>query len=165
MIALVLRPYRDDTRPFLAYREQDSLQTLAQAMEEYYRANEGVVFRPAALAPASAALFRSHDICHVIFGLDTTLRDEAMADARTMLCSDVGWKSYSLYLNDPLAKAVFQQLPWWQAALVPLRSIPRLVRAIIDARRMPKKWPWVPPESFQTRTLAELRREYGIRVL
>jgi len=33
----------------------------------------------------AAALFRSHDICHVIFGLDTVLADEVMADLRTPL--------------------------------------------------------------------------------
>jgi hypothetical protein len=30
------------------------------------------------LSDESAELFRSHDICHVIFGLDTTFADEAM---------------------------------------------------------------------------------------
>jgi hypothetical protein len=31
--------------------------------------------------------------------------------------------------------------------------------------RMTKRWPWAPPEAFQERTLAELREEFGIRVL
>ncbi len=48
---------------------------------------------PSALAPESAALFRRHDICHVIFGLDTTIADEAMADTRTMLSCDVGFSA------------------------------------------------------------------------
>jgi hypothetical protein len=42
----------------------------------------------------SAEPFRSHDICHVIFGLDTTFADEAMVDTRTLLSCDVGVRKY-----------------------------------------------------------------------
>ncbi|HJW41490.1 MAG TPA: hypothetical protein VJ476_09720 [Rhizomicrobium sp.] len=165
MVALVIRPYA--TAAFMPhrYQQQDSPQTLAEGLEEYYRANAGIVSRPAALPPASAALFRSHDICHVIFGLDTTLADETLADTRTLFSCDVGWKTYTGYINDPLAKAVFAELGVWRTIAVTLRSIPRIVRAWRERKRMTKKWPWVPPESFQVRTLADLRREFGIRVM
>jgi len=165
MVALVLRPYADASRPALDYREQDSKQTLARALDEYYRANQGVVSRPDSLAPASAALFRSHDICHVIFGLDTTLADETMADTRTLLSCDVGWKVYTSYINDPLAKAVFAELGIWRTVTATVRTLPRIARVIGENWRMKKKWPWVPPESYYARTLGELRREYGIRVI
>src|SRR5215475_1345781 len=102
MVALVIRPYSVSGTPRHHYQEQDSQQTLAEGLEEYYRVNRGIVSRPATLAPASAALFQSHDLCHVIFGLDTTLADETMADTRTLLSSDVGWRAYAGYLRDPL---------------------------------------------------------------
>ena len=165
MVALVIRPYAAQQGRWLSYQVQDSRQTLAEGLEEYYSANVGVVSRPATLPPASAALFRSHDLCHVIFGLDTTLGDETMADTRTLLSSDVGWKKYLSYANDPLAQDVFKALGLWRAIMVTLRTAPRIVRAIREMRRMKKKWPWVPPESFQGRTLSELRREFGIRVI
>src|SRR5438270_10363234 len=46
----------------------------------------------------SAELFRSHDVCHVIFGLDTTFADEALVDARTLLSCDAGVRKYARYL-------------------------------------------------------------------
>jgi len=165
MNALVIRPYVTEPGRWLAYTTENSQQTLAQALEEYYRANVGVVARPSTLPAESAALFRSHDICHVIFGLDTSLADETMADARTLLSTDVGWKKYSTYFNDPLAQAVFKALGLWRTIFVTVRTLPRILRAIREARRIKKKWPWVPPESFHSRTLADLRSQFGIRVI
>lgn len=165
MVALVIRPYAAQQDRSLNYQVQDSQQTLAEGLEEYYRTNVGVVSRPASLPPDSAALFRSHDLCHVIFGLDTTLGDETMADTRTLISSDVGWKKYLSYANDPLAQAVFKALGVWRTVLITLRTAPRIVRAIGERRRMSKKWPWVPPDSFLRRTLSDLRREFGIRII
>lgn len=165
MVALVIRPYAAVPGRWLSYQVQESQQTLAEGLDEYYRANVGVVSRPTTLSTESAALFRSHDICHVIFGLDTTLADETMADTRTLLSCDVGWKKYTSYINDPLAQAVFKALGLWRTVFITLRTTPRILRAIVESRRMKKKWPWVPPESFQRRTLADLRQEFGIRII
>jgi hypothetical protein len=165
LVTLVVRPYSDTSGVRHRYQAQDSHQTLAEALEEYYRVNAGIVARPATLTSESAALFRSHDLCHVIFGLDTTLADETMADTRTLLSCDVGWRRYSNYINDPIAKAVFKELGLWRTIGVTLRTLPRMLRAVGEARRTNKKWPWEPPESYRSRTLADLRREYGIRVM
>ena len=86
MVALTLSTTGERSHRVRArYQAQDSHQTLLEALDEYYARNLGRVRRPSELAPESAALFRSHDLCHVIFGLDTTLADEAMADVRNML--------------------------------------------------------------------------------
>jgi hypothetical protein len=63
-------------RMALNYQKQESGQTLAEGFEEYYRANVGKVARPDDLPPESAALFRNHHMCHVIFGPATALADE-----------------------------------------------------------------------------------------
>lgn len=148
------------------YQEQNSPLTLAQALDEYYRVNESTVSRPSTLPPESMALFRSHDICHVIFGLDTTLEDEAVADTRTLLSCDVGFSRYAQYLtSDRQAKAIFKQTGYFTVLLGTLRAMPRLVRALAEKFRMTKSWPWTPPQSYMSRTLADLRREYGIRVI
>jgi hypothetical protein len=39
------------------------------------------VLQDGSVDPASRELFHSHDVCHVVFGLDMTLMDEALADA------------------------------------------------------------------------------------
>jgi hypothetical protein len=111
-------------------------------------------------------LFRNHDVCHVIFGLDTTLADEGMADVRTLLSCDVGWRRYGRYMTgDPQAKAIFQELGYVRAAWATLIIIPRMVRAVREAWRMPKRWPWEAPTDHFDRSLADLRREYRIRLI
>ncbi|MDQ6702678.1 MAG: hypothetical protein M3Z96_06020 [Pseudomonadota bacterium] len=69
---------RSATRRCL-YQNQDSDMTLAEAVAEYYAANTGRVLRPSDLSEESAELFCSHDMCQVIFGLDTTLRPRQCA--------------------------------------------------------------------------------------
>ncbi|HXQ17584.1 MAG TPA: hypothetical protein VN814_23450 [Caulobacteraceae bacterium] len=150
----------------LRYQQQDSPQTLADGLEEYYAANVGKVVRPRDLPPESAALFRSHDMCHVVFGLNTTLDDEAMADVRTLLSCDVGWRRYARYMtSDPAAKAIFKELGYLKSVWVTIHAMPRICRGAIEAFRVKRQWPWTPPESFHDRPLAELREEFGIRLV
>ena len=150
----------------LGYQEQDSSQTLREGLAEYYRANPGIVTRPADLPAESVALFRSHDMCHVIFGLNTSLADEALADARTLFSCDVGVRHYARYMTtDNAAKEVFKELGYTKALVVTLKSLPRIVRAAFAAFGMRKRWPWNPPDAYLDRPLGELRREFGIRVL
>jgi hypothetical protein len=150
----------------LRYLQQDSPQTLAEGLAEYYAANVGRVTPPESLPSESSALFRSHDVCHVVFGLDTTLADETLADTRTLLSCDVGARTYAAYLNsDPQVRAVFRETGWAAIAWTMLRCLPRILRAAFEALRMRKRWPWVPPDSYRGRSLADLRAEYGIRLI
>ncbi len=150
----------------LQYQNQNSALTLAEGLEEYYASYAGRVLRPPDLPPESLELFRSHDICHVIFGLGTSLDDEALADTRTLVSCDVGLRRYTAYLaRDEQARALFRETGYLRTLWATMLTMPRICRALIEARRMKKRWPWVPPESFHSRTLEDLRREFGIRVL
>ncbi|HTW33989.1 MAG TPA: hypothetical protein VMD53_05165 [Rhizomicrobium sp.] len=150
----------------LSYQEQDSAQTLTEGLEEYYAANAGIVTRPSDLPPESTALFTGHDTGHVIFGLSTSLMDEAMADTRILLSTDAGFWRYSRYITaDKQAKAIFKQVGFGKVVLYTLLMTPRILRAIWEAVCMKKRWPWEPPPSFQTRSLGELRCEFQIRII
>ncbi len=148
------------------YQQQDSALTLAEGLQEYYAANAGRVIPTENLPDESIELFRSHDTCHVIFGLDTTFADEALADARTLFSCDIGVRRYLAYLaQDKQVQALFKEFGYLKSAWITVRSMPRICRAAAEAWRMKKRWPWMPPPSFQSRTLADLRREFGIRVV
>lgn len=148
------------------YQDQNSPLTLAEGLDEYYAVNRGKVLRPADLPPESVELFSNHDACHVIFGLDTTLADETMADTRTLLSCDVGLAAYLRYLSrDKAAKALFKELGLARALWAVMTTAPRIGQAVLEALRTPRKWPWTPPARFQRRPLADLRRDFGIRVI
>ncbi len=166
MVALALAPAAHGAAARCRYQAQDSELTLAEGLAEYYARNRGRVLPPDQLSAESAALFRCHDICHVIFGLDTTLADEAMADTRTLLSCDVGWRRYAAYLaTNPDAKEIFRQVGYFTAIWGTVKTLPRIIRAAIEAAKVKKRWPWQPPEAFQSRSLQDLRREFGIRVI
>jgi hypothetical protein len=149
----------------LSYMRQDSPLTLADGLREYYACNAGRVLCPQRLPPDSAALFRSHDICHVIVGLDTTLQDEAVADLRTILSCDVGLRRYLGYLSrDRQAKVPFREIGVLRSLWVTVLAVPRICRAAMHALHIKSRWPWVPPDSSLSRALADLRREFGIEV-
>jgi len=155
-----------NSRARLAYQLEDSALTLAEGLEEYYVANVGIVTKPRDLPRESARLFRSHDICHVIFGLNTSLSDEALADVRTLLSCDVGFRRYSAYLaQDRQARALFKELGYMKSISAAALAVPRILRSVVVSWQMRTKWPWEPPEEFLRRSLHELRVEYGIRVI
>ncbi len=150
----------------MQYQRQDCALTLAEGLEEYYAANADRILYPQDLPPESAALFRSHDLCHVIFGLDTILADEVLADTRTLLSSDVGVRRYAAYMTrDQQAQSLFKEIGYLRSIWASVLAVPRICRAAIEADRMKERWPWTPPASYQGRTLADLRHEFGIRVV
>jgi hypothetical protein len=156
--------HRSATR--CSYQNQDSDMTFAEALAEYYAANTGRVLCPSDLSEVSGEFFRSHDMCHVIFGLDTTIADEAMVDTRTLLSCDVGVRNYVRYLmTNPEVKAIFREVGYLKSIWITILAIPRVLRAAWEARKMPRKWPWAPLPAFQKRKLSDLRQEFGIIVI
>ena len=150
----------------LRYRRQNSPQTLAEGLEEYYAANVGRVTPPSRLPAGTVALAVSHDICHVIFGLDTTAPDEAMVNVRTLLACDIGLADYSRsVIEDPVALPLFTGFGVARGVWAMAATPPRIYLAALDARRMSSRWPWVPPGSFHHRPLADLRQAFGIHVV
>ena len=57
------------------YQEQDSAQTLRQALDEYYAA-EPDLLTPTSLPDEIKRRLRAHDASHVVFGCDTSARGE-----------------------------------------------------------------------------------------
>lgn len=147
------------------YQQQHCPLTLAQALQEYYEGHPDL-FRTAQLSPESARFFRSHDTAHVIFGLDTTLDQEALADVWTMFGSDVGVQRYAGYLRaNPEAKQLMKEIGWRKTISLSLQVLPRMFAVWLRARRMTKKWPWEPADLFQNVPLCEIRREMNLHLL
>ncbi len=165
MKAQQVNPQTRKARPKLHYQQQGSTQTLAEGLAEYYRVNKGIIFPMGEMAPESAEFFRRHDMCHVLFGLTTSADDEALVDTRIMMGTTVNSRTYvKSYSSVPEIKQIFQNTGFLVLLLFTLKAVPRMLRVLLTAWRLPKKWPWTPPEDYLSRTLADLRSEYRIRV-
>jgi hypothetical protein len=147
------------------YQEQDCPLTLQEGLEAYFQGHPGL-FKEGELGTESQELFHSHDLCHIVFGLDTTLEDEALADVWTILGTDVGFRRYMHYLNAVKeAKAIFKEIGYGQVLLTSLRALPKVFQVWCRTRRMCKKWPWIVPDGYYGMPLAHIRREFNIRVI
>ena len=146
----------------LQFTDPHSPRTLAEGMAEFAAA------LPAPLAPADPELLEfmhAHDACHVLFGLGTSLDDEALADTWTMLATDMPARRYLAYLKREPFNLLFAEVGAWQLLVGTLRSLPRLVRVVWRARRMPARWPFWGYRQHLATPLCELRARYGVRVV
>ncbi|TPV94101.1 MAG: hypothetical protein B7733_17030 [Myxococcales bacterium FL481] len=148
------------------YQRQDTPQTLAQGMEEYFALNPGLT----KVSPdePEAELFLPHDACHVFFGCGTSLIEEGMVDLWTLAGSDVGWRRYAgftKYLAAIEPKALARKIGYATMALHLAAGAPALVRTWIRGKRMQRRWPWDGYAHHYDDSLAALRRHYGVEVL
>ena len=149
------------------YQDQNTSLTLREGLHEYRTVNPELL-DPAAQPSGPAQMFARHDACHVVFGTDTSVKDEAMTDVWTMAGSDVGVVRYfgqMKHVNALDWRAIVQELGvakllkgLWDGLIGSLKVIAR-------ARRMRRKWSWEGWEAHLDTPLAELRREHGIEVV
>ena len=146
------------------YQQPQSLLTLRQGLQEYYAVHENVT-PPTEHRPEAAALFRGHDMGHVVFGTTTNLLDEARTDTWFLFGCDVGFVGYSKYLTLPESKAAFATIGWGGV----IRNAWPITKAMWNVwrrtKRMRKPWPWQPPQTLLDRPLVSLRHEFGIDVV
>lgn len=149
-------------RRSFSFTDPHSPRTLAEGMAEFAAA------LPAPLAPDDPDLLEfmhAHDACHVLFGLGTTIDDEALADTWTMVATDMPVRRYMAYLKREPFKKLLVEIGARQLIVGTLRSLPRLVRVLWRARRMPARWPfWGYAEHLGT-PICELRERFNISVV
>jgi hypothetical protein len=146
------------------YAKADSAQTLRAGLEEYYRRNPGLL-DPAAMDPRAATLFRQHDAAHVVFGCDTSLRGETRIDTWTILGSTIGLRGYLEYLKIPQVNEIFAETGYLRIAFESLLCVPDILRILWRSRRLSSKWAWRDWEAHLDEPLADIRREFNIRVV
>ncbi len=144
------------------YLDATSTQTLRDGLDEYYAVNSGLL-DPDGLESEVAEAFRRHDIGHVVFGCDTSLRGEALIDTWTIFGASVGLRGYLQYFRYPQVNQIFAEAGYLRITLESLRCLPDLLRVIARSRRQRAKWPWDGYESQLDRELCEIRREFNIR--
>ena len=148
----------------LKYLEQDCEQPLSEALDDYFAEIPGLLNEENA-DDRVAALFRRHDIGHVVFGCDTTLNGEPLADTFCMFGTDVTLAEYAEYARIPETKQVFKDAGIGPLLWSSLKSIPAVLRALWICWRMPKKFPFWDNDVWLDVPLREIRREFGIRVV
>ena len=151
------------------YQHANSTQTLREGLDEYFSSNPELLSPEDLDNPEAATLFACHDAVHVVFGTNTDIKQEAMTDMWAVWGTDVGWKKYFGYLNQPEPKAVLKDIAkdfgFWHLVRESFGSIPYVWRVRKHAKRMDKRWPFFTWDQHMDRRLDELRSEYGVQLV
>ena len=149
-------------------QQQDCDLTMAEGLEIYYHSF------PASRSPlkdnsVSGNLLRNHDCTHVIFGLDTSIEQEALLDIWVLFGCQFRLADLIAYTKLPQLEGLYRQLfddYGIRGMLNIYRNNFHRMRVIFKkAREMKKKWPLECPAHYLNRSIQDLRQEYGITIL
>jgi hypothetical protein len=144
------------------FERQDTRQTLAQGIAEYYRANPNLS-RVRDMSPEAQEFFRCHDTAHVVFGCSTALPHEAVVKLSSVFGTTGGFgvlRGYKLHES----VAIYSKLRPTEVVATLLQAVVLVPRTIFRCMRQRKRWPWSDFATYEAVPLAELRAEFGIRV-
>jgi len=133
-------------------------------LQEYYTQIEGLITEDNASSEV-ASLFRYHDTCHVLFGSDTSIPGEMLADSWILSGSDETLREYLKYLELGETKDIFMTLMSPKAILQMFLSAPLMLRAWWRARKMTASWPYRDHDHLLDTPLCELRERFNVRVI
>ena len=145
-----------------AYELQESAQTLAEGIAEYYAANPGLA-NVRDMSPDAQRFFRSHDAAHVVFGCSTDLDHEAVVKISSIFGTTAGLgvlRGYRLHES----VQIYEKLPLRAMLATFVHSGVLVPRTILRCLRQHARWPWEGFERFLAVPLREIRAEFGIRV-
>ncbi len=147
----------------LSFQFPDREMTLAEGLGEYYGSRDDLVTGRGASASAQR-FFRCHDVAHVVFGCSNTLTNEAMVKIWSFFGTTAGLSLIRDY-RSPESKEIYEQIKWSDVPGTALQSMVNLPLVLFRCFRMQKRWPWSDFEKYTNVRLAEIRTEFGIRVV
>ena len=152
----------------LRYQQQDCSLTLREGVEEY-RAYLSAIGRQAMADKEDARLILEHDVTHVIFGMDTSLEQEAGLDTWLIFGCQFQWGYVRGYSNLPEIKALYRALiaehGWSLFPRLYWKCLGLKWRIFRRTRKMKPKWPFQFPEEWLDQPIARLRDNHGVMIL
>ncbi len=140
--------------------------TLRQGLDSFHKAYKThLSHNKKGISNEAQVFFKSHDIAHVLFGCDISLFGEGTLKIWTIFGTTLGfWKHITGYKDAnafELSKS-FTLLHSLKNIFRFLFSIPKI---ITRAKQMHKPWNWTAFEPYLDTPIAEIRKEFNIKIL
>ena len=158
----------------LSYQNKSCELTLKEGIEEYrsyLRENNRHVLGENCSEDEKLTIL-GHDATHVIFGLDTSLEEEAMLDCWVIFGGDVfevvkEFYKGSLDLKKTNEKVydLVKEVGYFKYSYLYLRVIFRKWPKIFFRTRKMKKWSYFFPSDFLEKKISDLRKDFNIKIL
>ena len=148
----------------LGFTEQSSRQTLREGLVEYF-SNIPELMEGGDLPADLAHGLHGHDVAHVVFGCDTSVRGEVVLARWSLFGIEGSLRPYLIGVRRRETRGLFRD--FFRA--VRLRELPALVKAgitaVIRSCWMSRRWPFDRYGPYLDRPLVEIRQEFHIRVV
>lgn len=153
---------------YLRYPEEDGYLTPREGIAEYH-AYLKAIGKKAMVDHSGSRLVAEHDATHVIFGMDTSLEQEAGLNTQLILGCQYQWRYLRGYAQLPEIEALYEALTkdggWFLLTKLNWKCLGLKWRIIRRTRCMTNKWPLQFPEEWLDHPVAALRARHGIITL
>jgi ubiquinone biosynthesis protein Coq4 len=147
------------------YLERDCNITLRQTLNNYYAQNPGF-YQPNQLDDDSREVFFAHDVCHIIFGCDTSLAGEFKVEQWTIHSTNFNFKEYvDTILSTEATRKAVAEIPPTQALIQGILNIFPLINIYLRARKVKPKWDFYNYSKYLDRHISDIRREFNIQIV
>ncbi len=147
------------------YLVQDCDISLKEALDRYYAQNPGF-YQPNKLDDDFRKIFFAHDVCHIIFGCDTSLVGEAKVEQWTIHSTDFNLKEYvDTILGTEATLPGASEIPILQITVQGILNIPVLIKIYLRAKRVKTKWNFYNYSIYLDRSIGEIRKEFNIEII
>ena len=135
--------------------------TLREAFSEYHRKNSRIV-SATEISNNSEIFFNCHDIAHVIFDCDTSLRGEGIVKLWTIFGTTLGFANHVKEYAEANAFELSRKYGM-QHILATLPKVILVAPVVISrAHKMKRKWPWASYDEYLDISITEIRKEFNI---
>ena len=135
--------------------------TLREGFEAFHKKNRRVVSETES-SNGSENFFNAHDIAHVVFGCDSSLRGEGLVKLWTIFGTTLGFTDHIGEYADANAFALFKKYRLSHVLL----NVPQVMAltplVMMRARSMKAKWPWDSYEQYLDTPIRDIRQEFNI---
>jgi ubiquinone biosynthesis protein Coq4 len=147
------------------YLDQDCNITLREALDKYYAQNPDF-YQPHQLDDDSKKVFFARDVCHIIFGCDTSLVGEAKIEQWTLNSTNFNFRGYvDTVLSTEATRKAVSEVSLLPIFIQGILNIFPLIKTYLRAREVQPKWNFYVYSKHLDRNIVEIRQEFNIRIV
>jgi ubiquinone biosynthesis protein Coq4 len=147
------------------YLDRDCNITLRQALNKYYLQNPGF-YQPNQLDDDSRKVFYAHDVCHIIFGCDTSLAGEAKVEQWMLNSTNFSFQEYvDTVLSTEATRQAVAEVSILQMSIQGIVNIFPLIKTYLAAKKVQPKWSFYTYPDYLDRSISDLRQEFNIQIV
>jgi ubiquinone biosynthesis protein Coq4 len=147
------------------YLDQDCDLTLQQALDRYYAQNPGF-YQPSQLDDESRRVFFAHDVCHIIFGCNTSLVGEAKVEQWTIHSTNFSFQEYvDTVLSTEATRQAVAEISPIQVLGQGFLNIYPLIKTYLRAKKVKPKWDFYTYSKYLNHRISDIRREFNIQIV